>query len=272
MGKNPFFHKITGKMGREIHPKQWLFIVGCYNSGTTLLHEILAESPEVASLPTEGAFLTGALRTPEEFGWVRMWHKCLDRMIPPDGTEEKTARMVKRNWSVWLDNTRPVVLEKSVSNTARILFLQKHFVPSAFVYIVRNGYAVAEGIRRKADLQKWKTPHPGNRYPIELCARQWVETDRMVESVRNEITRLHVVSYEELVENPEITVRKIYRFAGVQAHAMEGVAGKQYHVTGHHSAIRNMNQESIARLSREDIDRINGVAGDTLKKYGYAVR
>ena len=34
---------------KEPKPEKWVFITGCYNSGTTLLHEILAMHAKVGS-------------------------------------------------------------------------------------------------------------------------------------------------------------------------------------------------------------------------------
>ncbi len=118
----------------------------CYNSGTTLLAQILRKHPDISGLPIEGTFLTDALPQPESFGWNRMWWKCLEQVrLEPDSVSPATLRRIKRQWSVWLDWRKPNLLDKSIPNTARMPFLQAEFGPAYFVYIVRNGYAVAEG-------------------------------------------------------------------------------------------------------------------------------
>ena len=271
VGKNRFFQRLTGILGHELSPRQWVFIVGCYNSGTTLLHEIFSECPNVASLPGEGAFLTSALHTPEEYGWVRMWHKCINEVALNKHDGYRRAAVTMKNWSVWLDRSRPVIIEKSISNVPRILFLQEYFKPSCFIYVIRNGYAVAEGIRRKANLKKWGTPLPMEQYPIELCAQQWVETDRMLNSVRSKVDNLLLVKYEELVEDPDKIIKRIYEFVGEHMGEYVNLVKKQYNVTGYHSEIINMNQQSIARLSQEDIARINSISTEILQKYGYEI-
>ncbi len=271
VGKNRFFQSLTGILGHELIPRKWVFIVGCYNSGTTLLHEILAECPNVASLPTEGAFLTNALYTPEEFGWVRMWHKCIDEVGLSKHNGDRRAVQTMKNWSVWLDRSRPVIIEKSISNTPRILYLQKYFKPSCFIYVVRNGYAVAEGIRRKANLKKWHTPIQSEQYPIKICAQQWIETDRMLDSVKGKVENLLLVKYEELVDDPDRITKKIYDFVGEHMGQCSDFTKKQYDVTGYHSEIVNMNQKSIARLSGEDIQQINLISTEILQKYEYEI-
>lgn len=271
VGKNRFFQSVTGVLGHELSPRKWVFIVGCYNSGTTLLHEILKECPNVASLPTEGAFLTNALHTPEEYGWVRMWHRCVAEVGLSNYNGDRRAVQTKKNWSIWLDRSRPVIIEKSISNTPRILFLQKYFKPSCFIYVVRNGYAVAEGIRRKANLRKWHTPLSSEQYPIKMCAQQWIETDRMLDSVKGKVENLLLVKYEELVDDPDRIIRKIYEFVGEYMGQYPDYTKKVYDVTGYRSEIANMNQKSIARLSGEDIQQINSISTEILKKYEYEI-
>lgn len=61
----PLFLNISEKIGHDLTPKKWVFIVGCYNSGTTLLNQILSCHPDILTLPDEGAFLTRRVPTPE---------------------------------------------------------------------------------------------------------------------------------------------------------------------------------------------------------------
>lgn len=48
--------------------RKWVFIMGCNNSGTSLLHYILGSHPDIASLPREGQFLTAVLPQPDHYG------------------------------------------------------------------------------------------------------------------------------------------------------------------------------------------------------------
>ncbi len=67
--KNVIFSKMLRFSGTEIENKKWVFIIGCYNSGTTLLNEILASHPKISGLPDEGVMLTDQLVKPEDFNW-----------------------------------------------------------------------------------------------------------------------------------------------------------------------------------------------------------
>lgn len=263
----PIVQRLLLPFGSEISGKKWVFVLGCYNSGTTLLAEMLQSHPSFGGLPTEGAFLTDALPYPERLGWPRMWVACAAQLrVPPDDLER--ARRIRRHWSLWLRGNPDFVVEKTVSNVLRIEFLANTFPDASFVYIVRNGYAVAAGIRAKANLRRWKNPQGMEQYPIELCARQWSETDREVRRTPLFPERIHVVRYEELTERPWSVMNSLWRELGADEFRDPGLwDDMQVHEV--RSSVRNMNARSLERLSVEDMDTIRAVSGPELKRYGY---
>src|SRR5687768_6680743 len=135
--QNRFLYHLLDLTGNELKEKKWVFILGCYNSGTTLLDEILSQHPQVGGLHDEGVMLTNQLARPEDFGWRRMWCKCEDKMEMPDS--EASAKMIKRHWSHFYNAAEPYLVEKSISNTPRASFFEKYFKPAYFIHIVRNG-------------------------------------------------------------------------------------------------------------------------------------
>ena len=184
--KNILFSKLMEKTGKDIKNKKWIFIVGCYNSGTTLLDQILASHPEISGLPDEGVVLTDQLVTPEDFNWRRMWWKCKKEMKNSEIDVKKDAAKVKKHWSHFYDFKKSYFVEKSISNSLRIPFFNKHFKPAYFIHIVRNGYAVAEGIKRKAEVMDGNPLYGNESYPIEMCAEQWVQSLQIIEETKTE--------------------------------------------------------------------------------------
>jgi hypothetical protein len=272
--RNQFMRTRVGQramepLGRELEPERWVFVIGCYNSGTTLLKDLLAQHPRIGALPGEGVKFTDALPRPEEFGWQRLWCRCVEKVrLEPGPQQEERVRRIKRQWSILYPRGRPNLLEKSIANAARTPFLQEHFQPAYFVYMVRNGYAVAEGIRRKSTPAKWHNPLYQDRYPIEVCAEQWRESDQLVEEDRPRLERFLQVYYEEFTANPSTTARRITDFLGLEP-LPEELFGRRWKVHGVESAIRNMNGQSVARLSRGEVESIYRVAGERLEKHGY---
>jgi len=255
--------------GRPITPQKWIFIVGCYNSGTTILDHILAQHPLVSGLPEEGVWLTDALPRPEDFGWTRMWFKCLDKVrIGPEKGLEKRAERIKRQWSIWYPKDPVNCLEKSVANATRMEFLQEYFKPAYFIHIIRNGYAVAEGIRRKSNLSRWKNPYYKTTYPITLCAEQWVASDRLISHTSKKLSNFLEIYYEDLCSQPALTMTRITDFLKIEP-LPSGLFGRKWTVHEKVAPLHNMNESSFKRLSVEDIEKINHVAGDCLAKHGY---
>ena len=267
--QNRTAQRLFASFGRELQPARWVFLLGCYNSGTTLLRGLLARHPEIAALPSEGVRLTDALPRPEEYHWPRMWCRSVKHVRLPDGPEEaRRAARIKRHWSFFFPPQAENLLEKSIANAARMPFLEAHFRPAYFVYLVRDGYAVAEGIRRKARPGERGNPIYREEYPIGLCAEMWRETDRLVEQDSAGVERFLRVSYEDFSADPETVCRRITDFLELPP-LDGGLFGENWKVHGVESPIRNMNRASHGRLSAEDIDKIHQVAGERLAALGY---
>ena len=265
----PRVQRWMATFGPVPRPKKWVFVVGCYNSGTTLLADVMGNHPSISALPVEGVRLSDAWPLPETFAWNRMWMKCLDEMrLEPSPEGELIAERVKRQWSASFAK-RPLLLEKSIANAPRMPFIQAYFRPAYFVYIVRNGYAVSEGLRRGAEPRKWGRDDYGDRYPIDLCAEQWAVTDRIISADRSEIDHLIEISYEELSAHPRTVLDRVTDFLEIDTFSDE-VLNRSWRVHGVISPIRNMNPEAIARLSADDLDQIRRSAGDVLARFGHS--
>ncbi len=248
---------------------RWIFIVGCYNSGTSLLSKVLASHPQVSGLPEEGIYFTDRLPFPEQFGWPRMWTECKDqvRLVPGDRSDRDIER-IKRQWSLAFSKSSSNFVEKSVTNATRMTFLQEHFKPAYIISIVRNGYAVAEGIRRSANPASYGNPEYSGPYPIGQCAKQWRESDRLISEDAEKMERFLQVSYEDLTEDPATVFGRITEFLALSPFAPEAL-NRTWHVGNKEESIQNMNSRSFEALSEHDKDQIELVASETLSKYGY---
>lgn len=244
--------------------KRWVFLVGCYNSGTTLLSSVLGTHPEIAALPNEGQFLTDQLPADYEVSVPRMWtmREDLFRLTAED--EGPDVRRLTREWAMRLDRARPVFLEKSPPNGARTRWLQANFESPSFVAIVRNGYAVAEGIRRKAEPH-----HLKDGWPIADCARQWARSNEVLLEDAEHLERVHWVRYEDLAAAPSAEIEGILDFIGVSSGAVDTTGSWNVHERS--GSIRDMNQESIDRLTPGEIDEITEIARPMLERFGYDV-
>ncbi|MEJ2237990.1 MAG: sulfotransferase [Gemmatimonadales bacterium] len=254
---------------REPRPDRWIFVLGCYNSGTSLLAQILAAHPMVEGLPDEGIFFTDSLPFPEQFGWPRMWIRCLDKVaLAPNDLPLDAVTRIKKQWSLAYPRNAANLVEKSVSNATRIGFLHEHFRPAHFIAIVRNGYAVAEGIRRRAHPGRYGNPAYGRSYPLDLCAEQWKASDEIVTRERSRVDRFLQLRYEDLTADPVRLLKEIAAFLELPAFP-QSVTERQWSIKNRYEPILDMNRRSLERLSEQDFEIVERVAGHTLQKYGY---
>lgn len=270
-----FFKKILlpyrAKFGCELSPNKWVFIIGCYNSGTTLLSRILGQHNKISTMPDEGAFYTDVLRTPEEFGWSRLWIKCLNQMNEIFSKKESQylSDRIKKQWSYMYENAdAPVLLEKSISNITRLKFLNKHFKPAYFIYLVRDGYAVSEGICRKAKPYKWGNAGYPKGYNLDMCSKQWVETDTKFGEQVKGLDNVLIVKYELLTKEPTETLKAITDFIGLEQLPNE-LLSSDWSIHEKNETIQNMNHRSYNNLTNDDIAIIEKQAKNILIKYDY---
>jgi hypothetical protein len=270
--KNKALMSLLDLSGRNIYNKKWVFIIGCYNSGTTLLEEVLSTHPAMSSLNDEGVVLTDELLRPEDFAWRRMWQACEEEMKIEDNGAAAKANRIKRQWSHFYDLKKPVLLEKSIVNTTHIEFFDRFFKDAYFIHLVRNGYAVAEGIHRKAKVLEGNPEfREGAHYPLEYCARQWTRSLEHVAQTKDNADRFYEITYEDFTDNPDEVLRAITEFIGVEPFS-NTFKGNVFNIHNVESSIRNMNEKSLKKLSAEDIAQINRVAHNQLEQYGYLIK
>jgi hypothetical protein len=260
------FRALTGK---PLNPEKWVFVVGCYNSGTTLLANLLEAHPAISGLAREGVELTDALRRPELAGWPRMWSQCEDwvSMRPEEATAERAER-IKRQWSHYAKDSG-LIIEKSIANMTRLEFLAEHFQPAYFIHIVRNGYAVSEGIMRRSHPEDWGRTEFGETYPPELGAEQWQRSYRRFQESRNNLANVLELTYEDLTGQPGENLAAIADFLRIDPFD-PALIEQEWSFREINSSIRNMNDTSIGRLSSEEIDAIEATAGALLAQLGYS--
>jgi Sulfotransferase family len=253
-------------------PDLWVFPIGCYNSGTTILQELLATHPEISTLPKEGVRFTAMLPSPEDKGWVRMWVRCAVYMDIGSEIEPQRAERIRDDWAPWLDHSCRVFMDKSVSNVTRIHWLDRNFDNPYFIAIVRDGYCVAEGIRRKARPRGEAARQIGNVYPIEMAGEQWSAANERLVEAANTVGRFMMIKYEDLVNDPVNIMGKLWTFLGLDLPHMEAlpdgliIGQNVYHIE------QNNNAQSYARLSVDDIRRLSPIIRDMQERLGYPVR
>jgi len=247
-----------------VRAHRWLFIVGCNNSGTSLLKTLLARTGCASTMRYEGQRHTRMLpRTVNPKRSKRVWMEYAERLALPSEGRERAAPRLVHDWMRALDEpVRELVVEKTPANVLRMEWLQAVFPDCRFVGLVRNGYAVAEGIRRKVGT------------PVERGARHWDAVNRRMIESSSAVRHYLELRYEDLVEQPDATAQRLARFLGIDAdrvgEAMHGQFRFSTVLGTRELALRNLNEESIRRLSGQDLRIIRENAGAMLEHFGYA--
>jgi len=237
-----------GKIGPSEN-NQYVFVLAPPWSGSTVLARMVATSPDLSSFfdsdteagyRGEGQFLPG----------VREMMRTRPFMRDTEIDWHQVHRVFHNNW----DLSKTFLLEKSPPNLIRAEQIAAVFAPVWFVSMVRNPYAHVEGIDRR-------TPRV-LRSSAEQCL--YYLQGQMVNAcaLEHNIT----VTYEAFTERPAEIANQIETF-------IPGIGPLDYEsdfrarAVGDDMAVerskarklRNLNDEKIALLSRDDIEEVNRV-------------
>ena len=248
-------------------PKKLIMIVGCYNSGTTLLNYLLGKHDEISSFSTEGVNLTNQFLVPEDFGWHRLWYKCRSRLEIKKKFYNPSYDKLISDWSKYHDNRKKFALEKSIIHSLNIDWFEKNFSKPHFIWIIRNGYVVSEGIRRRTKSKKRHSFEINQPYPIEWCAKQWVESNRVIAQKLSKVQNYYFLSYEDLMKNPKFEINKLLKWLPVEKKKITLPSSFKFHNVK--SSLTNKNKKSLNQLNELEKKKIYKVASKILKKYNY---
>ena len=202
---------------RQSRPKGAIFVVGVYNSGTTMIKDILGLHPEISTLPIEGDKLTNLLPNHEGRAWPRGVYGELfkvsreRREFPALDVESLLS-----DWRPWVRNGAWLV-EKSVLNSFRIKRLQDCFPNVRFLCIFRDPSEVVSGIARRSKPRgvAKQLLRAGN-YPDQFLLRQWLTFYKTIwQDCQKYNCRVYFVNYQSVLSTPKETIENVFKFLDV---------------------------------------------------------
>lgn len=202
-----------------------IFIGGCERSGTTLLGSLIGHHPSVLCTPEANlvkdiyyplkskkklddyASILSAFKS----SWrINQWGIDLENLTPKTENgiffdavysllDGYSSQITKKEWTCWVDHT-PL-------NMKYALVLADIFPASKFIHIVRDGRGVSSSVMKL----EWG---PND---IESAAKWWVERIAYGLAAEHELSNKRIirVSYEDILEKPEETIRDIFYFIGL---------------------------------------------------------
>jgi Sulfotransferase family len=189
--------------------QQLVFVGGLHRSGTSLLAELIAAHPQGTGLTGTGA--------PEDEGqhvqpvylaarahgghgrFARSEAAHLTEASPLATPANATALI--RAWSPYWDTDKRYLVEKSPPNLLMGRFLQELFPDARFVFIVRHPVAVTLATR------KWR-----KRMPLPKLLGHWFVAHDIASEDIPYLRNVHLVSYEHLMTEPELTLADVAGF------------------------------------------------------------
>jgi len=242
-----------------------IFVFGCCNSGTTILWEALKSHIDIFGPDVEGQDLEGLPDSMRHYlgkSTFRLWahpkFKLCYSKTEEDYDENERKQLIKVYQEFQRSGKR--FITKSPADTLRARLIQAYFPDAYFVAIVRNGYAVSEGIVRKRKLDPDRPQFEGLYTTINEAAEQWFRANVIVASHTNFLKRCKVIKYENLVKNPQKVLLSILEFCELDK---SDLCVQSFDNT--------LNQKQISRLSSYDIETITQIAQPMLIHFGYEI-
>jgi hypothetical protein len=242
-----------------------IFLFGCPNSGTTILWQTLKNHPELSGPDIEDQDIKGMPQSMRHYlgkDTFRLWAHPKFKLCYYSTERDYEVKDRKKIYEVYrkflVPDTRLIV--KSPAHTLRARLIQAYFPDAYFIAIVRNGYAVSEGIVRKRKYDSFRPQFKGLFTTIKEAAEQWFRANVVIVSHQKFLKNYLVVKYEDLVKNPKSTLYKVLDYCHL---------GKNnFQITNFE---KNKNMEQISRLSEYEIETITRISGPMLIHFGYDI-
>ena len=261
-----------------------LFVLCPNNSGSTFLQKALATSRRTWNLPYEGCKAlgyVGPVSRNDRRGsdYVRTWaarKRWLDVLGDPAAYDWPRTRKAWYFQSHARDPGASIFVEKTPEHLLIADDLARRFRNAGFLLMVRNPYAVCEGIcrwrRQRRRLRGLPVAPEGER--LETLAARHVATclERQRRNVRTLGGRGVFFTYEAMCAEPERVTRKIRELAPeLDDLCLRRRLPIHYN---HHEMLTDMNARQIARLDPGQIAAIGRVLRGhraVLEHFGYEI-
>ncbi len=235
---------------------QMIFICGLHRSGTSILHRVLRESPEVSGLTDtgvpedEGQHVQSVFKPALAFGGPGQFaFDPASHLTEADAADPARDRAtLLREWGSYLDLSKRFFIEKSPPNLVRTRYLQALFPEAKFVFIVRHPAVVALAT------EKWTgTTH------LEMMLHWQAAHLTMLEDLPH-LAHSLVLRYEDMADAFEQHLGMVCDFLGIAPFQTREILSDQnskYFATWEKN--RRVDDRLLARM----------MAGGPMAEFGY---
>jgi len=256
-----------------------IFIVGCNNSGTSMLttallcHSQLCGTPLMEYPDDLGQRHHVEIQDLPEMPRIAKHHlgKCTFRAwgcgefksayyLTEDDYTPYVARTIRKVLGQFSQEGKRLLF-KTPSNVLRARMYQAVFPDADFIGVYRNGYAVTEGTCRKRNLDRERPQFAGLRITIVQAATNWNNANTILLSqATTYLKRCLLISYESLVEQPKQTLHRVLDFLELPQYGFPIPSFRT-----------DLNDIQISRLTPEQIEQVTENAWPMLRHFGYPI-
>jgi Sulfotransferase family len=235
-----------------------IFIGGLHRSGTTLMRRILDSHPHIACGRESNLFRDNELE--RIYTYLRtIWARGLDPSyeFDPHRVDQVMAGLIHAVVMPYSQKQdKPRWAEKTPKNILFINTLFTLFPAAQFIHMIRDPRDAFCSVRERAAKRtsRWVTKTPGR------TAAEWCRGIHSGLAWRERPERYREVRYEELVSQPEATLRPLFAFLG------EPWAPS---VLENNATFSTSVGRWRSELSAAEVAAIEGVAGETMRALGY---
>lgn len=246
--------------------RQHLFVLAPNNSGSTFLTRALGLSPGAWSLPREAQHVEGfAGPSSRGTGTGLLWASTPENLALFTDPAAYDWERSRRAWHFQAEAYQPDASVLALGSPPFLLIakeLATHFVEAQFLVMVRNPYAMVEGILRGT---------PGALDPAAAARHVMVALQHQRANQQKLGERAICFDYETMCREPDSVAAKISALVP----QLGGVLlSRKLPVKGNYDEeLRDMNADQIARLTPHQISAANSVFDadwPLLEYFGYA--
>ncbi len=269
-------------------PTRPILVLGCPRSGTSILLQLLLQSPQLRSVQNEGHILWQPHHHPRDRDWESDALGARDLSEPERDYIYMAVRLVVRDRRF---------VDKTPESCLRVPYLRALFPDATFVFLRRRGAAnvssLMEGWRARPRFVTYRLPQPleglgplsGDRWSFvlvpgwrdlrfasleEICARQYVACNEAVLDARADARADSWidVDYDELVAAPVATGRTVFESLGLPFPAKAERFAAALHRTPGPTALSGRPGEAQER-NRAAVERILALIEPTERRLGW---
>jgi len=207
--------------------KRYIFICGMHRSGTSVVHRILRDHPDISGFQNtgaqqdEGQFLQTVYPNVNMVGGAGMFGFSKKARLTEKSSliTNDNKRLLHKQWYEYWDINKSYLVEKTPQNLIMMRFLQKIFNNAYFIIIIRHPMATSMAT------SKW------SQTSYASLLEHWVKCHSIMIEDLQYIKRYKVIYYENFVNDPDEIINKLSSFLDLEnitlkQHIMKNINSK----------------------------------------------